>query len=66
MTMTIKPFTQTSDVPYERHQYKFNYADGSYKIFDYYIDVQMEWMQAPLETLGIVEVLDKKQSKGFG
>jgi len=26
----------------------------------------MEWMQAPLDMLGIVEVLDKKESKGFG
>jgi hypothetical protein len=46
--------------------YKFVYADGTHKIFDYYIDVQMEWMQAPLDMLGIVEVLDKKESKGFG
>jgi len=62
----IKTFTQTSDIPYDKHLYKFVYANGTHKIFDYYIDVQMEWMQAPLESLGIIEVLDKKQSKGFG
>ena len=61
-----KPFTQTSDLPYERHRYKFVYSDGTYKIFEYYTDAQMEWMQAPLESLDIIEVLDKKESKGFG
>jgi hypothetical protein len=59
-------FTQTSNIPYERHRYKFVYSNGKYKIFDHYEDVQMEWMQAPLDMLGIVEVLDKKESKGFG
>jgi hypothetical protein len=61
-----KLFTQTSNIPYERHRYKFVYSNGEYKIFDHYEDVQLEWMQAPLDMLGIVEVLDKKESKGFG
>lgn len=64
-----KIFTQTSNLPYDRHQYKFIYSDGTHKIFEHYEDVQMEWFQAPLESLGIVEVLDRKsknQVKGFG
>ena len=62
---SIKVFTQTSNIPYERHRYKFNYANGTYKIFEYYIDAEMEWMQAPFETLGTIEVLDKKNEKIF-
>ena len=61
-----KPFTQTSNLPYERHKYKFVYSDGAYKIFDHYEDIQIEWMTIPSERLGIIEVLDKKHSKGFG
>lgn len=60
-----KHFTQTSDLPYDKHDYKFVYADGSYKIFDCYEEAQMEWFQSPLETLGLIEVVDKKVSKGF-
>ena len=61
-----KPFTQTSNLLYERHKYKFVYSDGTHKIFDHYEDIQMEWMTIPFERLGIIEVLDKKDSKGFG
>lgn len=61
-----KPFSQTSNLLYERHKYKFVYSNGKYKIFDHYEDVYMEWMQAPLEMLEHVEVLDRKESKGFG
>jgi hypothetical protein len=60
-----KIFTQTSNFPYTRHQYKFVYSNNDYKIFDSYEDVEMEWMQTPFDMLGIIEVLDKKPSKGF-
>jgi len=60
-----KIFTQTSDLPYDRHNYKFVYTDGSYKVFDCYEQAQMEWFQSPIEMLGLIEVLDKKESKGF-
>lgn len=60
-----KPFTQTSNLLYDKHNYKFVYSDGTYKIFECYEEAQMEWMQAPLEMLGLIEVLDKKESKGF-
>jgi hypothetical protein len=62
----VKIFSQTSNTPYTRHRYKFVYSNGTYKVFDHYEDVQMEWMQVPFDMLGTIEVLDKKDSKGFG
>jgi hypothetical protein len=61
----MNAFTQTCNKLYDRHLYKFVYANGEYKIFDNYMDVQLEWMQAPFDMLGIIEILDKS-SKGFG
>ena len=57
----VKSFTQTSSISYDRHRYKFVYSDGSYKIFDHYEDIQLEWFQISLDRLGIIEVLDKKK-----
>jgi hypothetical protein len=61
----MNAFTQTCNKPYDRHRYKFVYGNGEYKIFEHYEEVQLEWMQAPFDMLGIIEILDKS-SKGFG
>lgn len=62
----MKTFAQTSDRPYDRHDYKLVLTDGREIIFDNYEDVQLTWFQTASQFLSHVEVLDKKQkSKGF-
>jgi hypothetical protein len=56
-------FTQTSDNPYVRHDYKLHYTTKKPELFDNYEDVQRTWFQTPSKFLDYVEVLDKKQSK---
>jgi hypothetical protein len=62
MTSTFK---QTCDKPYVRHDYKVVYNDGTYQVFDNYEDVQLLWWNRSGNFLSHIEVLDKKQSKGF-
>ena len=63
-------FTQTSDKPYDRHQYRVVYHCGDfgceYKIVDSWEEVQELWWNSIPQFISHVEVLDKKQkSKGF-
>ena len=62
MTQTFK---QTCDKPYVRHDYKLVFEDGTESIFDNYEDAQVFWFQRSGKFLSHIEVLDKKQSKGF-
>lgn len=57
-------FTQTSDLPYERHRYKIIYHDDTTKMFSYYEDATREWYQN--KDTKIIEVLDKKNKKNRG
>ena len=62
----MKTFKQTSDNPYDRHDYKLVLSNGKEIIFDNYEDVQVTWFQTAPQFLSHVEVLDKKtKSKGF-
>jgi len=62
MTQTFK---QTCDKPYDRHDYKVVYDDGKEIVFNNYEDVQITWFQHGGNFLSHIEVMDKKQSKGF-
>jgi hypothetical protein len=67
MSDSLKHFQRTSDVLYDKHQYKFVYSNGQSVIFDSYEEAQLEWMKVPEQFLGHIEVLDRKNSsKGFG
>ena len=61
-------FEQTSDLPYDRHNYKVVTTTGEY-IFDDYEQVRQMWWNYDSSVLKYVEVLDKekkkKKSKGF-
>jgi len=61
----LKVFKQTSDEPYDRHDYKLITDNGGELIFNNYEDVQLYWFQHGGNFLSHIEVLDKKQSKGF-
>ena len=67
MMTKIKNFTQTSDLPYNRHDYKLFFKNGKVIEFDNWEDAQVYWFQwASTDQLDRFEVLDKKQpTKGF-
>lgn len=62
----MKTFKQTSDEPYNNHDYKLVYSNNQSVIFDNYEDLRLAWYNTPEQFRGHVEVLDKKQPKGFG
>ena len=63
MTGLPEFFEQTSDKPYDRHNYKIVYTTGESKVVESWEEVNIEWFTRPF--LSCVEVLDKKQkSKG--
>ena len=58
-------FKQTCNKPYDRHDYKVVFDDGTHVIFDNYEDVQSLWWNHSGNFLSHIEVLNKKQTKGF-
>ena len=65
MTGKLEWFKQTSDEPYDRHQYKFVYSNDQSVIFDSWEQAQHEWFTTSALFKSHIEVLDKKQkSKG--
>jgi len=61
-------FTQTSDKPYTRHNYKVVKSNGDSVVFDNWEDAQQLWWNSPSGFLSHVEVLDDPQTiqkKGF-
>lgn len=62
-------FTQTSDVPYDRHDYIVYFTDGNYRLFNNWEDANAFWFQfMGMGIMSHVEVLNKprKKSKGKG
>ena len=64
MTQLIKPddpryFRQTSDEPYDRHNYKVVLINGQSVIVDAWDLAQAIWFQNPAQFLSHIEVLDK-------
>ena len=68
MNPKIEWFAQTSDEPYDRHDYKIVYSNSQSVVVDNWHTVRALWFEAPAQFLSHVEVLDKKpsKSKGFG
>jgi len=56
-------FEQTSDKPYDRHQYQLTYSNNQSKVFDTWEELRNVWWNTPAQFLSHVEVLDRKQSK---
>ncbi len=70
----MEVFSQTSDAPYDRHNYEIALKNGKTVFFDDWTDVQGYWFvhnQIP-DYLDFINVLDKSKrkekvkSKGFG
>lgn len=60
-------FTQTSNLSYDRHNYKLFLKNGKPIIFDNWEDAKSYWFEkSSFGNLDYFEVLDKsKKSKGF-
>ena len=58
-----KWFAQTSDEPYDRHQYRLVYSNKQSTIFDSWEELRYEWFSTPLQFKSHVEVLDKSNIK---
>jgi hypothetical protein len=61
----MKVFSQTCDKLYNRHKYELVYTNGTKRIFEDWEDVHLAWFQTPYQLVSRIDVLDKKQSKGF-
>ena len=58
-------FSQTSDMPYDRNDYRFIFSNKESIIFESYEEVMEQWFSTPPLFKSHVEVLDKsKKSKG--
>ena len=70
MNAKIEWFAQTSDEPYDRHQYKIEFDDGRSIIMDSYEELRRVWFEYVRTRKGAkVSVIDKKKQKevkGFG
>ena len=58
-------FKQTSNEPYDRHDYKVIKSTGEYVVVESWEEAQSIWWNSPPHFLSHVEVLDKKEAKGF-
>lgn len=62
MTSLPEFFKQTSDLSYERHDYKLIFKDGRTIVYDSWDPIPAMWFHNKNE-LKYVEVLDKKNKK---
>ena len=58
-------FKQTSNEPYDRHDYKVIKSTGECVVVESWEEAQSIWWNSPPHFLSHVEVLDKKEAKGF-
>ena len=63
MTGLPEFFRQTSDEPYDRHNYRLIYSNNQSIIVESYEEVRQEWFNTPAMFKSHIEVLDKKQKK---
>ena len=56
-------FAQTSDEPYDKHNYRFHYLNGESIIVESYEEIYEKWFNTPSLLKSHVEVLDTKQIK---
>ena len=63
MTGLPEFFRQTSDEPYDRHNYRLIYSNNHSIIVESYEEVREQWFNTPAMFKSHIEVLDKKQKK---
>ena len=63
MTGLPEFFRQTSDEPYDRHNYRLTYSNNQSIIVESYEEAREAWFNTPAMFKSHIEVLDKKQKK---
>lgn len=58
-------FRETSSEPYDRHHYKVTKTDGRSLTVESWEEAQSIWWNTPTSFLSHIDVLDKKEAKGF-
>ena len=58
-------FTETSSEPYDRHHYKVTKTNGMSLTVESWEEAQSIWWNTPTSFLSHIDVLDKKEVKGF-
>ena len=61
---TVIPFTETSDSPYDRHEYAIIFGNGRQQLFGDYETMRNFWWTHVQLSKMTVEVIDKKPA-GF-
>ena len=56
-------FAQTSDKPYDRHNYRFIFRNGESIILNSYDQAREQWFNTPPLFKSHIEVLDKPNKK---
>jgi len=59
-------FTESSSEPYDRHHYKVIKTDGMSLTVESWGEAQSIWWNTPSSFLSHIDVIDKKEVKGFG
>jgi len=66
----MKTFKQTSDIPYDRHEYKIKFDNGKAITFPDYESMQYFWFSNVAswgnKRNAVVEVVDINKKQGFG
>ena len=57
--------TAVSSDPYDRHNYKVIKSTGEHVVVESWEQAQSIWWNSPPHFLSHIEVLDKKETKGF-
>ena len=58
-------FRETSSEPYDRHHYKVTKTNGDSLTVESWGEAQSIWWNTPSSFLSHIDVLDKKEAKGF-
>ena len=58
-------FTETSSEPYDRHHYKITKTNGDSLTVKSWEEAQAIWWTTPSSVLSYIDVIDKKEVKGF-
>ena len=58
-------FTESSSEPYDRHHYQVIKTDGKSLTVESWEEAQSIWWNTPSSFLSHIDVLDKKEVKGF-
>ena len=63
----MKQFTETSSEPYDRHNYRIWFRDGSFKDVESYDEAQRVWYSSRTQpkTIEVMQPKERRRANGF-